>query len=117
MAVLMLLVLFMLLVFMFDAIELFRRAAAKPEVSFDLVMNMALLKLPHMSQKILPFAVLFGGMLCFWRLTRSHELVVTRGAGVSAWQFLFSGNRFGGLDRSFSNLHTKPSGINDPEPF
>ena len=89
MAVFMLLVLFVLLVFMFDAIELFRRAAAKPEVSFDLVMNMALLKLPHMTQKILPFAVLFGGMLCFWRLTRSHELVVTRGAGVSAWQFLF----------------------------
>ncbi len=87
-AVLALLTLFLMLVFMFDAIELLRRAASKPDVTFDLVMKMALLKLPHMSQKVLPFSILFGGMLCFWRLTRSHELVVTRGAGVSAWQFL-----------------------------
>src|SRR3546814_13083775 len=27
-------------------------------------------------------------MATFWRLTRSHELVVTRAAGVSVWQFL-----------------------------
>ena len=87
-AVLSLLTLFLMLVLMFDAIELLRRAASKPDVTFDLVMKMALLKLPHMSQKVLPFSILFGGMLCFWRLTRSHELVVTRGAGVSAWQFL-----------------------------
>jgi lipopolysaccharide export system permease protein len=87
-AVVSLLTLFLLLVFMFDAIELLRRAASKPDVSFDAVIKMALLKLPHMSQKVLPFAILFGGMMCFWRLTRSHELVVTRGAGVSAWQFL-----------------------------
>ena len=87
-SVLTLLALFLLLVFMFDAVELLRRAAAKPDVTFEIVMRMTMLKLPHMSQKVMPFAVLFGGMLCFWRLTRSHELVVTRGAGVSAWQFL-----------------------------
>jgi lipopolysaccharide export system permease protein len=27
-------------------------------------------------------------MLCFWRLTRSSELIVARAAGVSAWEFL-----------------------------
>jgi lipopolysaccharide export system permease protein len=27
-------------------------------------------------------------MLAFWRLTRNHELVVARAAGVSVWQFL-----------------------------
>ena len=32
--------------------------------------------------------MLLGGMLCFWRLTRSSELVVARAAGVSAWEFL-----------------------------
>jgi len=87
-AVLSLLTLFLMLVFMFDAIELLRRAASKPDVTLEIVMQMTLLKLPHMSQKVLPFSVLFGGMLCFWRLTRTRELVVTRGAGVSAWQFL-----------------------------
>jgi lipopolysaccharide export system permease protein len=38
--------------------------------------------------QILPFAVLLGGILAFWRLTRSSELIVARAAGVSAWQFL-----------------------------
>ncbi len=88
-AVLILLMLFLLLVFMLDSVELLRRAAAKPEIKINDIINMALLKLPYMSQKVLPFSILFGGMLCFWRLTRSNELVVTRGSGVSAWQFLF----------------------------
>jgi lipopolysaccharide export system permease protein len=39
--------------------------------------------------QILPFAVLLGGLLCFWRLTRTSELVVARASGVSAWEFLF----------------------------
>ena len=76
------------LILMFDVVELMRRAAARPDVAFGTISEMALLKLPYMGQKIFPFAALFGGMLVFWRLTRSHELVVTRGAGVSVWQFL-----------------------------
>jgi lipopolysaccharide export system permease protein len=36
----------------------------------------------------MPFAVLIGGIIAFWRLTRSSELIVARAAGVSAWQFL-----------------------------
>lgn len=81
--------LFVLMVVLFDVVELLRRAAARPEVTFGMVVEMALLKLPHMAQKLFPFAVLFGGMAAFWRLTRSHELMITRAAGVSAWQFLF----------------------------
>ena len=38
--------------------------------------------------QILPFAMLLGGILCFWRLTRSSELIVARAAGISAWEFL-----------------------------
>ena len=49
---------------------------------------MAALKLPHTAQEVLPFAILFGTMLAFWRLTRNNELVVARAAGVSVWQFL-----------------------------
>lgn len=76
------------LVLLVDAIELLRRAASKPQVNFAMVMEMAVLKLPHMGQQLFPFAVLFGGMSVFWRLTRNHELVISRAAGVSAWQFL-----------------------------
>ena len=49
---------------------------------------MAALKLPHTAQDVMPFAILFGTMLAFWRLTRSNELVVARAAGVSVWGFL-----------------------------
>jgi len=77
-----------MLIWIFETIELLRRSASIPNISFVNVIELALLKLPHMSQEVLPFAVLFGGMVCFWRLTRSYELVVTRGAGVSVWQFL-----------------------------
>ncbi len=68
-----------------DVIELLRRAASKPDVTFALVTQMALLKLPHMGQLLFPFAALFGGMTAFWRLTRSHELAVTRAAGILVW--------------------------------
>src|SRR6185437_786969 len=76
------------LVSLFDFIELLRRSASKPDASFALVGEIASLRLPYMGMQILPFAVLLGGILCFWRLTRSSELIVARAAGVSAWEFL-----------------------------
>lgn len=76
------------LILLVDTIELLRRAASKPLVDFSMIIEMALMKLPHMGQQLFPFAILFGGMAAFWRLTRNHELVVSRAAGVSAWQFL-----------------------------
>jgi lipopolysaccharide export system permease protein len=75
------------LVAMFDFIELLRRSASHPEVSFATVSQIAALRLPYIAMQILPFAVL-GGILCFWRLTRSSELIVARAAGISAWEFL-----------------------------
>lgn len=80
---------FLLLVLLFDSIELLRRASSKPDVSFADVIEMAFFRLPQLGQETFPFAVLFGGMTAFWRLARTHELVITRAAGVSAWQFLF----------------------------
>ena len=76
------------LVAMFDFIELLRRSASHPDVSFGLVSQIAALRLPYIAMQILPFAVLLGGILCFWRLTRSSELIVARAAGISAWEFL-----------------------------
>ncbi len=76
------------LVAMFDFIELLRRSASHPDVSFGLVAQIAALRLPFVAMQILPFAVLLGGILCFWRLTRSSELIVARAAGISAWEFL-----------------------------
>lgn len=79
---------FLAMILLLDIVELLRRTASRPEITFAMVTEMALLKLPHMGQETFPFAALFSGMATFWRLTRNHELVVTRAAGVSAWQFL-----------------------------
>ncbi|WP_237213398.1 LPS export ABC transporter permease LptG [Falsiroseomonas oryziterrae] len=76
------------LVALFDFIELLRRAASRPDVGFDIPATIAALRLPFVSLQILPFAVLLGGIVAFWRLTRSSELIVARAAGVSAWGFL-----------------------------
>lgn len=76
------------LIFLFDVIELLRRAATHGNAPFSMILLMAFYKLPQMVQLILPFAVMIGAMACFWMLTRSRELVVTRSAGVSAWEFL-----------------------------
>lgn len=81
-------VVFLGIIFLFDTVELLRRSSSHDNVGLGLVFQMGMLKLPFMGQQIFPFAVLFGGMMAFWRLTRSSELVVTRAAGVSAWQFL-----------------------------
>lgn len=76
------------IVALFDLIELLRRAATRPEATFAVVGEIAALRLPWAMMQILPFAVLLGGILAFWRLTRSSELIVARATGLSAWQFL-----------------------------
>ena len=76
------------IIFLFEVAELMRRAADRPDTSFGTILRMGLYKLPDTVERILPFVVLFAGVFTFWKLTRSHELVIARSAGISAWQFL-----------------------------
>ncbi|WP_367614851.1 LPS export ABC transporter permease LptG [Plastoroseomonas arctica] len=76
------------LIALFDLIELMRRAATRQDVGFGLVAQIAGLRVPFVALQILPFAILIGGIIAFWRLTRSSELIVARAAGISAWGFL-----------------------------
>jgi lipopolysaccharide export system permease protein len=78
----------LLIVFLLDYIELIRRGGNRPEATLLVLLEMAMLKQPHMAQQVMPFAILFGTMMAFWRMTRMNELVVARAAGVSVWQFL-----------------------------
>ncbi|MEX2643377.1 MAG: LPS export ABC transporter permease LptG [Acetobacterales bacterium] len=73
---------------LFDTGELLRRAATKAEATFGVVLQMAMLRLPTLIEELVPFAILFGAMLAFWRLNKSNEMIVARAAGVSVWQFL-----------------------------
>lgn len=81
-----------ILIGLVQLIELVREASeTQGGMPFTTVIEMALLKLPSTAQKIYPFAILIGGMITLSRLTRSHELIVARAAGVSVWQFLLPG--------------------------
>ncbi|NWH09053.1 MAG: LPS export ABC transporter permease LptG [Alphaproteobacteria bacterium] len=79
------------LTFMIDLVEMMREAAGKEEVGFFGAMTMSLMKLPSLTEKTLPFAMLFGAIFTFTRMSRSSELVVIRGSGLSVWQFLAPG--------------------------
>ncbi|MFP4314280.1 MAG: LPS export ABC transporter permease LptG [Alphaproteobacteria bacterium] len=86
----MLFLLFILLgiIYLFDTIELIRRANKRDDVPLSLVLQMGLLKLPEVGQLLFPFAVLFSAIYTFWQLTKRYELIVVRSAGFSVWQFL-----------------------------
>ena len=74
-------------IFLVSTVDLLDRMASK-DAALTLVIKMVFLRLPHLSIEVMPFTVLLAGLTCFWRLTRSNELVVTRAAGVSIWQLL-----------------------------
>jgi lipopolysaccharide export system permease protein len=82
----------LVIVGLMELLELVRRAADVPRpVPFGILVQMTLLKLPTTAEKIYPYAIMIGGMVTLSRLTRNSELVVTRAAGVSVWQFLLPG--------------------------
>jgi lipopolysaccharide export system permease protein len=74
--------------FVIDIVELLNRTAGKDAVPLTTILGMALLKLPNLTEKMMPFAVLFGAIWSFARMTRSQELVIARASGISAWLFL-----------------------------
>lgn len=78
---------FLLLAFSIDVVAQIDRVAGKG-ASTAIAATMAFLHLPNLGMRMLPFAVLLGGVFCFIKLSRSQELVATRAAGVSAWDFL-----------------------------
>lgn len=86
-AILLLFAFSFLIIFLFDFLELFRRSADRPGVTVGLVALGSLLRVPSISEQVLPFATLFGAMAAFLNLSRSLELVVARAAGISVWQF------------------------------
>jgi lipopolysaccharide export system permease protein len=76
------------LVALVDYIETMRRATDVPNVSAVLVAKTSFYRVPQITERILPFCVLIGTMVCYLNLSRRLELVVARAAGVSAWQFI-----------------------------
>lgn len=76
------------IVYLFDVVELLRRAAKFDDVPLISVLQMGLLKLPEVGQQVFPFVILFSAMFTFWQLSRRYELIVMRSSGLSVWQFM-----------------------------
>ena len=77
------------IIYIFDIVELLRRASKAGDVGLSMVLMMGVYKLPEVGQLVFPFAILFSAMWTFWQLTKRHELVIVRAAGLSVWQFIF----------------------------
>src|SRR5205823_538375 len=73
---------------MIDFLELLRRSADIKDVSSLLIAKITFMRVPFITERVMPFAVLVGAMFCYLNLSRRLELVIARGAGMSAWQFI-----------------------------
>jgi lipopolysaccharide export system permease protein len=73
---------------MIDFLEMLRRTADVKDVSALTVAKISFYRVPFITERVMPFAVLVGAMFCYLNLSRRLELVVARAAGISAWQFI-----------------------------
>jgi lipopolysaccharide export system permease protein len=76
------------LVAMIDFVEMLRRTGDVKDLSALFVARVTLYRVPFVTERVVPFAVLVASMFCYLNLSRRLELVVARAAGVSAWQFI-----------------------------
>lgn len=74
--------------FLVDFVEFSRRTSSLAGYNMTLALAATALRVPTVLQMTFPFVILFASMATLTSLNRRYELVVTRAAGVSAWQFL-----------------------------
>jgi len=77
------------LVYIIDLVELLRKTGETTSASAPFLAFLSFIRVPAITEQVLPFAVLIGAIMTFLNLTRRLELVVTRASGISVWQFLF----------------------------
>jgi lipopolysaccharide export system permease protein len=79
--------LFFAIIYLGDFLELFRRSTERQGFTPAMAAAASLMRVPGISELMLPFATLFGAIWAFLSLSRQLELVVARAAGISVWQF------------------------------
>jgi lipopolysaccharide export system permease protein len=70
-----------------DFLEMLRRTGDIKDVSTFSIAKITFFRVPFITERVMPFAILVGAMFCYLNLSRRLELVVARAAGISAWQF------------------------------
>lgn len=81
--------LFVALITVISYFELIRKALKYEDFEVWRSAIVVLFRVPNMAEAALPFATLFGSIAAFVVANRRLEVVVSRAAGISAWQFLF----------------------------
>ncbi|KQV63952.1 LPS export ABC transporter permease LptG [Rhizobium sp. Root1220] len=76
------------IVFLVDFSETAGRMSGLPGYTVAGGLLMTAVRLPLILQQTVPFIALFVGMTVLIGLNRKYELVVTRAAGISVWQFM-----------------------------
>lgn len=76
------------LIFIIDFSELSNRVGALPGYTTTSGLIVTALRIPMILMQTVPFVALFSAMAALISLNRRYELVVTRAAGISVWQFL-----------------------------
>lgn len=75
------------IIFLFDFAEVQRQTTLK-EVAFSVKIGMVCLRSPFLLEQAFPFLVFVSSLFMFWRLNRSHELVIFRSMGISLWRVI-----------------------------
>ncbi|MDI7861080.1 LPS export ABC transporter permease LptG [Rhizobiaceae bacterium n13] len=78
----------MSIILLVDFSETTSRMSSLAGYSLPGALFMTAVRLPLILQQTIPFITLFVGMTVLIALNRRYELVVTRAAGVSVWQFM-----------------------------
>lgn len=76
------------LIYLVDFIEIASRRGDIPGFTLANALVLTLIRVPSILQQTLPFVMLFSGFTTLVALNRRQEMVVTRAAGISVWQFM-----------------------------
>ncbi|GAA3077818.1 LPS export ABC transporter permease LptG [Rhizobium viscosum] len=74
--------------FLLDFSETASRISSFPGYTLGGAVLLTAVRLPLILQQTIPFVALFVGITVLIGLNRKYELVVTRAAGISVWQFM-----------------------------
>ncbi|HEX2147000.1 MAG TPA: LPS export ABC transporter permease LptG [Pseudorhizobium sp.] len=76
------------IIFLADFSETSRRMASLEGYTVPAALLFTAMRIPFIFQQTIPTLTLFVGMTALIALNRRYELVVTRAAGISVWQFI-----------------------------
>jgi lipopolysaccharide export system permease protein len=76
------------LIYLVDFIEIASRRGDIPGFRLVDALLLTLIRVPSILQQTLPFIMLFAGVTVLVTLNRRQEMVVTRAAGISVWEFM-----------------------------